>query len=254
MNREFAAHIEALFSCRACPNVAGQPVTGAVHDARIMLVGQAPGPREQDEGRPFAYTAGTRLFQWLADHCWISEEEFRRRVHIGAVIRCFPGRDPKAGGDRVPDATEIANCAAHLDREIAILRPELVLVVGTLAAKQILGVSELAAIVGRVHHASRAGHEFDVIVLPHPSGRSTWTNKPGNRELLETSLGLLKSILRRAAPEDLRLHRDDRSRSTLGRLRETMTGDPPPPAKDEVKEQQLKKSSVRSTKSPARRR
>jgi uracil-DNA glycosylase len=59
-------------------------------------------------------------------------------------------------------------------------------------------VSELAAIVGRVHRASRAGHEFDVIVLPHPSGRSTWTNKPGNRALLERSLGLIRKAMRTA--------------------------------------------------------
>ena len=196
MHPDFAAHLEALFACRACPNVAGVPVTGAVHDARVMLVGQAPGPREADEGRPFAYTAGKRLFQWLAEHVGISEEEFRRRVHIGAVLRCFPGRDPKAGGDRVPDAEEIARCAMHLDREMALLRPELVIAVGTLASKQLLGVSELAAVVGRVHRASRAGHEFDVIVLPHPSGRSTWTNKPGNRELLEKSLRLIRARLR----------------------------------------------------------
>ncbi len=58
MNRDFAAHLDALFSCRRCPNVLGQPVTGYVPDARVMLVGQAPGPREMDERRPFAYTAG----------------------------------------------------------------------------------------------------------------------------------------------------------------------------------------------------
>ena len=196
MTPEFAAHLAALFACRACPNVAGVPVTGAVHDARVMLVGQAPGPREADERRPFAYTAGKRLFQWIAEHVGLSEDEFRRRVHIGAVIRCFPGRDPKAGGDRVPDLAEIANCAAHLDRELALLRPELVIAVGTLASRQLLGVSELAAVVGRVHRASRAGHEFDIIVLPHPSGRSTWTNKPGNRELLEKSLRLIRKALR----------------------------------------------------------
>jgi uracil-DNA glycosylase len=195
MTPEFAAHLAALFACRACPNVAGLPVTGAVHDARVMLVGQAPGPREAGEGRPFAYTAGKRLFQWIAEHVGLSEDEFRRRVHIGAVIRCFPGRDPKAGGDRVPDLAEIANCAAHLDREIALLKPELVIAVGTLASKQLLGISELAAVVGRVHHASRAGHAFDVIVLPHPSGRSTWTNKPGNRQLLETSLKLIRKAI-----------------------------------------------------------
>lgn len=171
------------------------PVTGAVHDARIMLVGQAPGPREADERRPFAYTAGKRLFQWLQESAGISEDEFRRRVHIGAVIRCFPGRDAKAGGDRVPDATEIANCAAHLDRELALLRPEVVIAVGTLASKQLLGISELREVVGRVHRASRGGHEFEVIVLPHPSGRSTWTNKPENRALLEKSLKLVRKRL-----------------------------------------------------------
>src|SRR5688500_7854283 len=126
MNRDFAAHLDALFACRACPNVMGQPVTGFVEGARVMLVGQAPGPREQDSGRPFAYTAGKRLFSWFTEFLGIPEDEFRRTVYIGAVVRCFPGRDPKAGGDRVPDAVEIAKCAVHLDREIAMLRPRLV--------------------------------------------------------------------------------------------------------------------------------
>jgi len=197
MTPEFAAHLAALFACRACPHVAGVPVTGAVHDARVMLVGQAPGPREEGEGRPFAYTAGKRLFQWFAEHAGISEEEFRRRVHIAAVVRCFPGRDPKAGGDRVPDAEEIARCGAHLDRELAMLKPSLVIAVGTLASKQLLGVSELAAVVGRVHKVTRAGVAFELVVLPHPSGRSTWTNKPGNRELLEKSLKLIRTRLER---------------------------------------------------------
>jgi uracil-DNA glycosylase len=196
MHRDFAAHLDALFACRACPNVMGQPVTGFVENARVMLVGQAPGPREQDFGRPFAYTAGKRLFSWFAEHCGISEDEFRKRVHIGAVARCFPGRDPKAGGDRVPDAIEVANCAAHLDRELRLLRPELVIAVGTLAAKTLVGIAELKDAVGRVHRLERAGHVCDVIVLPHPSGRSTWTNKPENRALLEKSLRLIRKRLR----------------------------------------------------------
>ena len=195
MERDFAAHLETLFSCRACPSVLGRPVTGFVENARVMLVGQAPGPREMEEGRPFAYTAGKRLFSWFWEHADISEEEFRRRVYIAAVIRCFPGRDPKAGGDRVPDSSEIANCAQHLDREIALLRPKLIIAVGTLASKQLLGISELKQVVGRMHRTSRNGHTFDVVVLPHPSGRSTWTNKPGNRELLIESLRLIAKRL-----------------------------------------------------------
>lgn len=189
MNRDFAAHLETLFSCQRCPNVLGRPVTGFVEHAQVMLVGQAPGPREMDERRPFAYTAGKRLFSWFAP--FLSEDEFRARVYIGAVIRCFPGRDPKAGGDRVPDASEVANCAEHLDREIAMLRPRLVIAVGTLASKSLLGIAELRDAVGRVHRLSRAGHTCDVVVLPHPSGRSTWTNKPENRALLEKSLALI---------------------------------------------------------------
>jgi uracil-DNA glycosylase len=192
-------HLELLYACRACPNVLGEPVTGAVPGARVMLVGQAPGPREMDQGRPFAYTAGKRLFSWFQQHLGIDESTFRSTVYVGAVIRCFPGRDPKAGGDRVPDATEIANCAQHLDRELRLLRPELVIAVGTLAAKQLVGIAELKEAVGRVHRVTRAGHTFDVVVLPHPSGRSTWLNKPEHAALFEESMRLIKGRVKASA-------------------------------------------------------
>jgi uracil-DNA glycosylase len=190
----FDNHLTALFACRACPNVFGQPVTGAVRDARVMLVGQAPGPHELEQRRPFAYTAGKRLFGWL-DAFGITEDEFRRRVHIAAVIRCFPGKDAKSGGDRVPSDAEIANCGAHLDREIALLAPKLVIAVGTLASAQLTGIAQLKDAVGRVHRVKRAGRKFDVVVLPHPSGRSTWLNKPENMKLLKRSLALIAPYL-----------------------------------------------------------
>jgi uracil-DNA glycosylase len=187
----FQQHIERLFACRACPTVAGLPVTGAVEGARVMLVGQAPGPREESFGRPFAYTAGQRLFRWF-EQIGMDEAAFRRRVHIGAVIRCFPGR-AAAGGDRLPSPAEISRCRVHLDTEIALLRPLLVIAVGTVAAKELVGRAELRSIVGVVQRVERAGHSFDVVVLPHPSGRSTWLNKPENAELLEQSLRLIES-------------------------------------------------------------
>jgi uracil-DNA glycosylase len=186
----FDDHLTQLFACRACPNVFGQPVTGAVRGARVMLVGQAPGPHEVEDRRPFAYTAGRRLFGWF-ESLGISEEQFRERIHIAAVIRCFPGKDPKSGGDRVPDESEIANCGVHLDREIALLAPQLVIAVGTLASAQLTGLAQLKDAVGRVHRAMRAGRKFDVVVLPHPSGRSTWLNKPENVKLLDRSLKLI---------------------------------------------------------------
>jgi uracil-DNA glycosylase len=186
----FARHIELLTACAACPNVIGRPVVGAVPGARVMLVGQAPGPHEADSRRPFAYTAGRRLFSWMSD-LGIDEATFRERVHIAAVIRCFPGKDAKSGGDRVPDDEEIARCGAHLDREITILKPKLVIAVGTLASQQLIGIAQLKDAVGRMHRAKRAGRTFDVIVLPHPSGRSTWLNKPENAALMRESLRLI---------------------------------------------------------------
>jgi uracil-DNA glycosylase len=186
----FDRHVELLTACAACPNVFGRPVVGAVAGAQVMLVGQAPGPHEADSRRPFAYTAGRRLFGWMAD-LGVDEETFRDRVHIAAVIRCFPGKDPKSGGDRVPDEGEIARCGEHLDREISILKPKLVIAVGTLASQQMIGIAQLKDAVGRVHRAKRAGRTFDVVVLPHPSGRSTWLNKPENAGLLRQSLRLI---------------------------------------------------------------
>jgi uracil-DNA glycosylase len=186
----FTKHIELLTACAACPNVMGRPVVGAVADARVLLVGQAPGPHEADSRRPFAYTAGRRLFGWMFE-LGVDEATFRERVHIAAVIRCFPGKDAKSGGDRVPDDEEIARCGAHLDREIAILKPRLVIAVGTLAAQQLIGIAQLKDAVGRMHRAKRAGRTFDVIVLPHPSGRSTWLNKPENAALMRESLRLI---------------------------------------------------------------
>jgi len=190
MVSHFEEHLSRLYSCRACPNVIGQPVTGAVPGARVMLVGQAPGPHEADARKPFAYTAGKRLFGWFRDRLGVGEEEFRERVHIAAVIRCFPGKDP-GGGDRVPSPVEIERCAGHLDSEIALLRPRLVIAVGTLASGALLGISQLKDAVGVKHRAGRQGVTFDVIVLPHPSGRSTWLNKPQNAALLERSLLLI---------------------------------------------------------------
>ena len=183
----FAEHLTTLYACRACPNVFGQPVTGAVPGAKVMLVGQAPGPHEVEDRRPFAYTAGQRLFSWF-EKFGVDEATFRNAIHICAVIRCFPGRNAAGTGDRVPNPTEIANCGAHMDREMRLLQPKLVIAVGTLAAQQLIGKSELRSIVGPLHRAERAGVEFDVVVLPHPSGRSTWLNDTKNRALLEKAL------------------------------------------------------------------
>lgn len=184
-------HLPALYGCRRCPDVVGRPVTGAVAGARTMLVGQAPGPHELAPDRPFAHTAGARLFEWLESIGW-GEERFRNAVHICAVTRCFPGRTRDGRSDRLPSRTEIENCASWLDAEIRLLRPELVIAVGKLAIEQLLGRKKLREAVGRSFRSERAGHEFDLVPLPHPSGRSTWLNNPEHGALLDDALELIR--------------------------------------------------------------
>src|ERR1700759_2537842 len=92
----------ALDACRACPKMIGPVVHGPPVVSGILLVGQAPGPREGSFGKPFAWTAGRTLFRWFEEAIGVGEEEFRAKVYMAAVARCFPGKAP-GGGDRRPD-------------------------------------------------------------------------------------------------------------------------------------------------------
>lgn len=184
-----------LDACTACPKMIGPVVHGPAVLGRVMLVGQAPGPREGSFGRPFAWTAGRTLFRWFEETLNVTEEEFRARVYMAAVARCFPGK-AKGGGDRKPDAEEIASCRSFLSREVAILRPELVLAVGTLAITEVLGEEakkkKLNELVGDAVRTSWHGHETDVIALPHPSGASPWHKIEPGKTLLSRALRTVK--------------------------------------------------------------
>ncbi len=182
-------HQHALGRCRRCPGVVAPPVYGLAVRSPVMLLGQAPGTREQQELRPFTWTAGKRLFGWF-ESIGLPEGEFRRRVYMSAVARCFPGKNPR-GGDRVPSRAEIANCSAWLEAELELLRPRLVIPVGKLAIAALLGERRLADAVGARHSALAAGRPVDVIPLPHPSGASTWIHTDPGKTLLQRALRLL---------------------------------------------------------------
>jgi uracil-DNA glycosylase len=168
------------------PVVHGPPVPSS-----ILLVGQAPGPREGSFGRPFAWTAGRTLFRWFEEATGANEEQVRAGVYFAAVARCFPGK-AKGGGDRKPDPGEIDRCKTYLEREVAILRPKLVIPVGTLAIEQVLGhKGALAEIVGTVKRAPYHGYDTDVIALPHPSGASTWHRMEPGKTLLGKAMRLI---------------------------------------------------------------
>lgn len=189
--RALQAHVAALHACRRCPRMESAPVSGGAVRSRVMLVGQAPGTREPLLGRPFAWTAGKTLFRWFEEASGFGEDFFRANIYMAAVCRCFPGKHPKGSGDRVPDEVEIANCAPWMEREIAILRPGLVVPVGRLAIGQFVDVPKLSDVIGRCISGERAGVKFDLIAIPHPSGASTWHRTEPGRTLLRRALRLL---------------------------------------------------------------
>jgi uracil-DNA glycosylase len=182
-------HVAALRTCAQCPDMIGPVVTGEPVLSPVMLIGQAPGVREGPAGKPFAWTAGKTMFGWFAG-IGLREEEFRERVYMAAVCRCFPGKG-KGGGDRVPSREEVTRCSRHLEAELQLVKPRLVIPVGKLAIAQILPDAEqLVDVVGRLHHARYHGVDVDVVPLPHPSGASTWHRVEPGKTLL--AQGLMK--------------------------------------------------------------
>ena len=182
-------HLAALRACTRCPRMHRPVVVGRPTASRVLLVGQAPGDKEPKLGRPFAWTAGKTLFKWFATAPGWTEDEVRNRIYFAAACRCFPGKRPE-GGDRVPGPEEIANCAVWLEREFALLRPQLVLPVGKLAISLFLGARPLAETIGRSFRVDYHGHATDCIPLPHPSGASPWHRMEPGKTLLGRALAL----------------------------------------------------------------
>src|SRR6266542_1478734 len=128
-------HVAHLLLCRRCLRMQSTPVSGGAILSNVILIGQAPGPREPVLQRPFAHTAGKTMFRWFEQFCGLNEAAIRSTIYFAAVCRCFPGKT-SAGGDRVPAPDEIRNCSSWTDEEIKILQPRLVIPVGRLAFAQ----------------------------------------------------------------------------------------------------------------------
>src|SRR5260370_515083 len=139
-------HVTALLKCRRCPRMKSTPVSGGPIVSEVILVGQAPGPREPVLQRPFAHTAGQTLFRWLEQSCGLTEAQVRSTIYFAAVCRCFPGKN-SGGGDRVPAPDEIRNCALWMGHEIRILRPRLIIPVRRLAIVQFIDCAKLEDVI-----------------------------------------------------------------------------------------------------------
>ena len=169
------------------------PIPPAVlADTRIVLIGQAPGAITDARGYHFAGPAGRYLERWL-ERAGFPSGYFREHVYLTSLTRCFPGKSPSGHGDRAPSSAEVALCRHFLERELQILRPRLVLLVGKMAIDAFLGKQPLTATVGKVFEQD--GRVY--LPLPHASGVSRWLNDASNRALLDQALIELGRLRRR---------------------------------------------------------
>jgi uracil-DNA glycosylase len=179
--------------CRACLEhgypLGSFPVFEGHEGQRAYLFGQAPGLVEGEERRPWRGRAGRTLRRWLG----LDEDEFYATFYCASVTRCYPGRHPSGRGDRRPTPREIALCAPWREWELRLLRPRLVVPVGGLAVRELLGLDRVGEAVGRSFPLGEA----TAVPLPHPSGASGWLNDRGNRARLDEAVRLLQVSLQR---------------------------------------------------------
>ena len=191
--RSLASLERDLSRCRACVDAGysleSRPVHAPGTNQRAYLFGQAPGVVEGDERLPWRGRAGRTIRRWLE----LDEDEFYATFYCAAVTRCYPGKAPSGRGDRTPTPQERALCAVWREHELRLLRPRLVVTVGGLAAKALLGESNLTRCIGRRFELGDA----TAIPLPHPSGASGWLNSPANRELLGRAAALVREEIAR---------------------------------------------------------
>ena len=185
-------HQKKILKCRKCKDMEGIPVVGNPIESKIILIGQAPGIKEGDLKKPFAWTAGKNMFKWFSS-IGVNEEKFRNSIYMSAVCRCYPGKSTKGSGDRVPTKLEIKKCAKWLNFEIEKLKPKLIIPVGKLAISQFLAFDKLNEVVGKKIVYSKNNYKIDIVSLPHPSGLSTWYKKDPGKNLLRDALEIIKN-------------------------------------------------------------
>ena len=189
--RSLASLERDLSRCRACAE-AGYPLESLpVHapgtGQRAYLFGQAPGVVEGEERLPWRGRAGRTLRRWLE----LEEDDFYATFYCASVTRCYPGRAASGRGDRTPTPRERELCSFWRDWELQLLRPRLIVTVGALALRELLGLPSLTPCVGEPFEL----HGTPVVPLPHPSGASGWLNDPANRARLARAIGLVRRQL-----------------------------------------------------------
>ncbi len=149
-----AAFQASIAGCRKCPLGAtrinfvfgtGDP------SARLMFIGEGPGYEEDRQGEPFVGPAG-QLLNRIIEAIGLR----RADVYIANIVKCHPMKDPstpeRRGNDRAPAAEEASACVPYLERQISMIRPAVICVLGATAAQSLLATDRgISVLRGRFH-------------------------------------------------------------------------------------------------------
>lgn len=155
---------EAVADCRACQLCEGRKNTvfGVGHErAHWMIVGEAPGQQEDQQGEPFVGQAG-KLLDSMLRALGLSRAEGppERQVFIANTLKCRPP------GNRNPEPEELAQCEPFLQRQIALVQPRIILAMGRFAVQSLLRSNEpIGRLRGRVHEYQGV----PLVVTYHPA-------------------------------------------------------------------------------------
>src|SRR6266571_2951326 len=185
-----AALHERMRACRLCQEHGyiplARPLTNGRVSARIMVIGQAPGHCSVAKGRSFSGPGGSILQKWL-EQAGFPPRYLHEHTYLSSLTHCDPGRNAKSNGDRRPSPQEIALCRPFLEAELRLVKPKVVLLVGTMAIETFFGKTRLEDVIGTFQE--RDG--MLLLPLAHPSGVSRWLNEAAHQKLHQKALAIL---------------------------------------------------------------
>lgn len=176
-NRSIESLARGIRRCRKCAlhksRAHAVPGEGGSGHASVMLVGEAPGRKEDETGRPFVGMTGQRFFRPLLEEIGFDLTD----IFITSVVKCRPP------GNRDPGAMEVETCVnAWLKSQVQALDPREIILLGKVPAKGLLGTNEKIA--------NLRGREFEIFGRParvtyHPTAGMRF---PGPREAIKEDL------------------------------------------------------------------
>lgn len=178
---QIAAEVSA---CERCPLAATRkkavPGEGPA-DARILFIGEGPGFNENEQGRPFVGAAG-QLLNDLLVQAGLKRED----VYITNVVKCRPPQN------RDPEAEELKACGDYLERQIALINPEVIVTLGRFSMARFFPGAKIS----EVHGQGRTIGGRLVVAMIHPAAA---LHQPQNKPLIEQDFRRLPDLLARAA-------------------------------------------------------